>query len=82
LIGSPPEGAREVGEVIAGADNLVKALSKMKFTIIRWDEEFSTARALSDRKKYGGKSNSKKQWIDEAAAILILQDYLEKNGAL
>jgi len=82
LIGSPPEGARDVEEVIEGADNLAKALRKMKFKVLRWDEEFSTAKALSDRKEYGGKSNTKKPWIDEAAAILILQDYLKSNGSI
>lgn len=81
LIGIPPDGAREVEEVIAGADNLANSLRKMKFTILRWDEEFSTARALADRKKIGGKSKPSKQWIDEAAAILILQDYLARNNS-
>ena len=80
VVGSPPVGARGVEEVIGGADKLAEALRKMNFSVIRWDEEFTTARALADRKAYGGKTQAGKSWVDEAAAILILQDYLEHNN--
>ena len=79
VVGEPPEGSREVGEVIKGADRLTGALKKMGFEVVRWDESFSTATALADRKKYGGKSSKPRGWIDEAAAILILQSYIESN---
>ena len=80
VVGTPPVGARYVNEVIKGADKLADALRSMQFSVIRWDEEFTTAKALSDRKTYGGKSNVKRMWVDEAAAILILQDYLEHSN--
>ena len=76
VIGRPPEGAREVEMVIAGADALAVSLGKMGFRIIWQDEDFTSARALADRKKIGGKSLKTKVWVDEAAAILILQDYI------
>ncbi len=79
VIGEPPEGAREVGEVIDGANRLATALGEKGFEVIRWDESFTTATALADRKKYGGKSSKPRGWIDEAAAILILQSYIESN---
>lgn len=76
VIGKPPEGAREVEMVIAGANSLAVSLSKMGYRIIRQDEDFTSARVLADRKKIGGKSSKPKGWVDEAAAILILQDYI------
>jgi len=79
VIGEPPEDAREVGKVIDGANRLAEALKKLGFEVVRWDESFTTATALADRKKYGGKSSKPRGWIDEAAAILILQSYIESN---
>ncbi|MCF7810667.1 Holliday junction resolvase RuvX [bacterium] len=76
VIGRPPEGAREVEMVIAGADALAVSLGKMGYRIIWQDEDFTSARVLADRKKIGGKSSKPKGWVDEAAAILILQDYI------
>ena len=72
IIGKPPDGAREVEKVITGVKALAASLSKMGFKVIWQDEDFTTARALADRKKIGGKSSKPKGWVDEAAAILIL----------
>jgi len=77
IIGRPPEGAREVEKVIAGVNALAASLSRMGLKVIWQDEDFTTARVLADRKKIGGKSSKPKGWVDEAAAILILQDYID-----
>ena len=77
VIGQPPEGARDNDRVIAGADSLVAALERMGMKVVRWDESYTTSAVISDRKKYGGKSSRPRGWIDEAAAILILQSYID-----
>jgi RNase H-fold protein (predicted Holliday junction resolvase) len=42
-----------------------------------WPERFTTASAHAARKHFGGKGSGDKSWADEAAAVLILQDYLD-----
>lgn len=76
LVGSPPPGAKNAGPVIAGSDRLCDALRKHGMKIIRWDEGYTTAEAIRAKKYYGGRSKPGKMWIDEAAAVLILQSYL------
>lgn len=77
LIGSPPVGANNVEPVIEGADRLGEALQKRGMIIRRWDESYTTAAALAAQRQVGGKSKPRNEWIDQAAAILILQSYLD-----
>lgn len=77
LVGEPPEGAREVEEVIAGANKLSEYLASKGFPVYRIDEDYTTAVALASRKAIGGKGKRTKKWIDEAAAIIILQRFLD-----
>ncbi|MDP8239101.1 MAG: RuvX/YqgF family protein [Candidatus Hatepunaea meridiana] len=79
LIGQPPIGARNSERVVAGANILAESLRKMGFEVIRWDESYTTAAVLTDRKRIGGKSSKPKGWLDEAAAILILQGYIDNR---
>ena len=82
LIGSPPEGAREVEPVIAGADILSRDLEKKGFEIKRWDESYTTSMALSIRRNIGGKGKKEKEWIDEASAIILLQSYIDAGKSI
>ena len=77
LIGDPPAGARDSDKVIEGAEALAEALIGLGFEVMRWNEDFTTASVLADRRKIGGKSSKHKGWIDEAAAVLILKSYIE-----
>ncbi len=77
LVGEPPEDAREVEDVIAGADKLSDYLTSKGFPVYRIDEDYTTAVALASRKAIGGKGKRTKKWIDEAAAIIILQRFLD-----
>jgi len=77
VIGQPPEGVRDSDRVAAGADELAAALEKMGLETKRHDESYTTSTVLAERKKYGGKSSKPRGWIDEAAAILILQSYID-----
>lgn len=79
VVGQPPEGFRDSELVIQGSDKLVAALKKMNFNVFRWDESYTTATVLSSQKQTGGKVTRKKCWTDEAAAVLILQGFLDSN---
>jgi len=79
LIGSPPVGAHNVKLVIEGANKLASSLERMGFEILRWDESYTTAAALAFKRHIGGKSKPTKEWIDEAAAIILLQSYLDAH---
>lgn len=76
-----PSGGRDVDLVINGADNLAETLDRQGFRVVRWDEAFTTSAVLSDRKRIGGKATSGKNWIDEAAAILILNSYIDNMNS-
>ncbi len=76
VIGKPPEGFRDSEKVINGAEALANRLRKDGFQVEWIDESFTTSAVLSDRRRIGGKSSKQKYWIDESAAILILQNYI------
>ena len=60
-----------------GAERLSDALARAGFNVLRWNEANTTAAVLADRRRLGGKGKPARRWADEAAAILILQDYLD-----
>ncbi len=77
VVGQPPSGGRDSSLVAAGAANLAAALERMGIRTERYAEDYTTAAVLADRRKFGGKSHKPKGWVDEAAAILILQGYID-----
>lgn len=82
VIGSPSGTGRDGGAVKQGADDLAQTLTRMGIKVERWNEDYTTATALSDRKRVGGKRNVRRGWEDEAAAIFILQDFLDHSRIL
>lgn len=72
-----PSTTRGNESVIEGIHRLAESLMASGMPVTFWPERFSTASALSERKFYGGKGREAKSWADEAAAIIILQDYLD-----
>ncbi|MBM4389169.1 MAG: Holliday junction resolvase RuvX, partial [Deltaproteobacteria bacterium] len=52
-----------------------------KVRIIEWDERFTTSQVLTSLKKSGVKTGSKRDVIDQSAAALILQSYLDGINA-
>ena len=79
VVGAPPAGSRGHDEVAAGASKLAAALARMGFEVVRCDESYTTAEALAAGRRFGGKLTSTKGWVDEAAAVLILQGYLDRQ---
>jgi len=75
VIGEPTT-TRGNEELLEGVEQLKKALLNRGFKVTGWPEAYTSAAALTARKHFGGKKNSDKSWTDEAAAIILLQDYL------
>lgn len=72
-----PSVTRGNEPVVEGVHRLAELIASIGMPVSFWPERFSTASALSERKFYGGKGQGSKSWADEAAAIIILQDYLD-----
>jgi len=76
-----PSATRGNEELLERVQRLAESLAAGGFAVTYWLERFSTASALADRKFYGGKGKGAKEWADEGAAVIILQDYLDwKRG--
>lgn len=76
VIVGQPNVTRGNEDVIDGVTRLVDQLTKSGFQVATWSEAYTSAEALTARKYFGGKKSSDKSWTDEAAAIILLQDYL------
>jgi len=79
VVGAPAASGRDADRVARGADSLSEALEKLGFQVEREVEDFTTATALADRARVGGKSSAGKGWTDEAAAFLILINHLDRR---
>ncbi len=82
VIGQPSGEGRGHEEVTSGTTALSAALERMGFEVAGWDESYTTAEALAARRRFGGRSSASKGWADEAAAILILQSYLDQQRSV
>ncbi|MFN3820717.1 MAG: RuvX/YqgF family protein [bacterium] len=78
LISKPQPFSPSSRELSIKIESLAQALRKQTFLVILWNEAFTTAQALRERKFYGGRGKSQKKWVDEAAAVLLLQNYLDR----
>lgn len=77
LLGLPRATPRGGKEVRARVENLAQRLRQTGLEVVLWDETGTTAQALKERKHYGGKGKQAREWADEAAAILLLESYLD-----
>lgn len=77
IVVGEPALTRGNESVIKGALRLGKALQDEGFEVAIWPESYTTAAAHAARRHYGGVSRTGKGWVDEAAAVVLLQDYLE-----
>ncbi len=71
-----PAATRGNDVVTRGAARIAEEIVRYGFKVTMWSEGYTSAAALAARKHFGGKKSSDKGWIDEAAAIILLQDYL------
>ncbi len=83
VIGVPKTLGGEVGfqakRVLAKLDTLKSAFPTMRF--VEWDERFTTRLAYS-RDRQGRRKGGKRERVDHLAAAGMLQEYLDRRGAL
>ena len=83
VIGVPKTLGGEVGFqakwVLAKLDTLKSAFPTMRF--VEWDERFTTRLAHS-RDRQGRRKVGKRERVDHLAAAGMLQEYLDRRGAL
>ena len=83
VIGVPKTLGGEVGFqakwVLAKLDTLKSAFPTMRF--VEWDERFTTRLAHS-RDRQGRRKGGKRERVDHLAAAGMLQEYLDRRGAL
>jgi putative pre-16S rRNA nuclease len=83
VIGVPKTLGGEVGFqakwVLAKLDTLKSAFPTMRF--VEWDERFTTRLAHS-RDRQGRRKGGQRERVDHLAAAGMLQEYLDRKGAL
>jgi putative holliday junction resolvase len=83
VIGVPKTLGGEVGFqakwVLTKLDTLKSAFPNVRF--IEWDERFTTRLAYS-RYRQGRRKGGKRERVDHLAAAGMLQEYLDRRGAL
>lgn len=83
VIGVPKTLGGEVGFqakwVLAKLDTLKSTFPTMRF--VEWDERFTTRLAHS-RDRQGRRKGGKRERVDHLAAAGMLQEYLDRRGAL
>ncbi|MDQ3999869.1 MAG: Holliday junction resolvase RuvX [Actinomycetota bacterium] len=83
VIGVPKTLGGEVGFqakwVLAKLDTLKSTFPTMRF--VEWDERFTTRLAHS-RERKGRRKGGKRERVDHLAAAGMLQEYLDRRGAL
>ena len=78
VVGLPLDlGGRE-GEAARRAKQFAKALAKQTGVRVRlWDERLSTSAALRSLRSQGVRGNATRRVVDQVAATLLLQSYLD-----
>jgi len=78
VVGFPITMKAEVGKAAQVTDRFVAALKKrFELPTVVWDERLTTVLAKRTMKEYGKSPSKNKSKVDEIAAILILQSYLD-----
>ena len=82
VVGLPLEPSGEQGsaaEQALAAGELVQ--SKTGLPVVYWDERMTTARALGAVRDLGGSTRHRKGDVDQLAATVLLQHYLDGQRA-
>jgi putative Holliday junction resolvase len=78
VLGLPLRLSGEEGPEAKRARRLAKALGKKSgLKVVLWDERLTTSAAERELRSSGLRGDKKKQMIDQAAATLLLQSYLD-----
>jgi putative Holliday junction resolvase len=80
VVGFPKTLKGEVGPAAEKVTSFIEALKKeFKLNIVAWDERLSTAMTERAMIEAGLKREKRKELIDQSAAAVILQSYLDRK---
>lgn len=78
VVGLPLHMSGDTGPRAVAAMEFASVLrAELKLPVVLWDERLSTAEAHRHLDAAGRPANTRKQVIDQVAAVLILQGYLD-----
>jgi putative Holliday junction resolvase len=84
IVGIPRKMSGEIGTAAADALAFVDKLRKALPTVgvITWDERLTTAAAHRALQEAGRKTHATRRYVDQVAAQMILQGYLDRQHEL
>ena len=78
VVGLPMDSDGSIGHRARSVNRFIEILSEqINIPVIAWDESFSTRKAVQNSILRGEKQKKRKKAIDDQAAAIILQDYLD-----
>ncbi|HEX4021619.1 MAG TPA: Holliday junction resolvase RuvX [Acidobacteriaceae bacterium] len=81
VVGLPLHMSGDTGPRAIAATEFASLLrAELKLPVVLWDERLSTAEAHRHLDAAGRPANTRKQVIDQVAAVLILQSYLDAQS--
>jgi putative holliday junction resolvase len=79
VIGYPLTLRGEVGPKAKEVDRMIAQLEKLGYDVRRWDERYTTQDAGSALSRIGISERKQRGKVDMAAAVLLLQSYLDET---
>ncbi len=82
LVGLPLDVDGGEGPAAEAARGLAREIERATdVPLVLWDERLSTARAMRAVKEMGGGTRGRKGDVDQLAATVLLQSYLDRYGS-
>ena len=83
VLGYPKNMNNTIGERAVKALEFKEKLEKRTgLPVVMWDERLTTAEAERTLMETGGRRENRKQYLDQMAAVLILQGYLDRSNMM
>ena len=81
IIGQPLDDEGEIGPAARKAGRLADALRQQtEIEVVMWDESLSTREAIYARRAMGVNREKRKGHLDDLAAVVLLQSYLDAHS--
>lgn len=82
VVGLPTDSQSEIGSQALAVIHWARRLAEVTdIPIIFWDESYSSEAAQAFKKKPRHRASGRREAIDDLAAAVILQDYLDAGGS-
>ncbi len=82
VVGMPRDMTGELGKAAAEVEAFVKQLrAALKCEVLTWDERLTTVAAQRSLHEAGKKTHQSRSYVDQVAAQMILQGYLDRLQA-